>query len=178
MRPELVNSSRTRIRLPVAAFTALCGVAVAVGSLLTWISARGARPRMGMDHTSFSGMLVYSFVNGSPFWKSVGFVVLVLGVLMVIGALTGLRTLAVLAALLALAAAGMWIGLIVHHYNTPNLPNAHYLNPANLPWSDLREGAWLTIAGAVLGLLSAFLLRRRIRGPAGEAVATGRDPLD
>ncbi len=178
MRPELVNSGRTRIRLPVAMFTALCGVATAVGSLLTWLSARGARPRMGMDHTSFSGMLVYSFANGSPFWKSVGLVVLVLGVLMAIGALVGLRTLTVLAAVLALGAAGMWIGLIVHHYNTPNLPNAHYLNPANLPWSDLREGAWLTIAGAVLGLLSAFLLRRRIREPASEAMAAGRDRLD
>jgi hypothetical protein len=133
-----------------------------------------------MDHTSFSGMvvLVYSFADGNRFWKSVGFVVLVLGVLMVIGALTGLRTLIVLAALLALAAAGMWIGLIVHHYNTPNLPNGHYLNPANLPWSDLREGAWLMIVGAALGLLSAFLLRRRIRESAGEAMATGHDRLD
>jgi hypothetical protein len=131
-----------------------------------------------MDHTSFSNMLVYSFANGNPFWKSVGFVVLVLGVLMAIAALTGLRTLTVLAALLVLAAAGMWIGLTVHHYNTPNLPNGHYLNPANLPWSDLREGAWLTIAGVVLGLLSAFWLRRRIREPTREAVAAGRDRLD
>ncbi len=160
MRLKLVKSARTRIRLPVAAFTALCGVATAVGSLLTWVSARGVRPRMGMNHTSFSQMLVYSFANADAFWKSAGFVVLVLGALMLIGALAGLRTLTLLAAVLALAAAGMWIGLIVHHYNTPNLPNAHYLNPANLPWSDLREGAWLTIAGAAFGLLSAFLLRR------------------
>jgi len=159
-------------------FTALCGVAAAVGSLLTWVSARGARPRMGMDHRSFSGVLVYSFANGNPFWRSVGFVVLVLGGLMVIGALAGVRMLTVLAAVLALAAVGMWIGLIVHHYNTPNLPNAHYLNPANRPWSDLREGAWLTMASAVLGLLSAFLLRRRIREPASEAMAAGRDRLD
>jgi LPXTG-motif cell wall-anchored protein len=131
-----------------------------------------------MGHTSFSQMLVYSFANVNPFWKSAGFVLLALGVLMAIGALAGLRTLTVLAALLALAAAGMWIGLIEHHYNTPNQPNAHYLNPANLPWSDLRAGAWLTIAGAVLALLSAFLLRRRIREPASEAVTTGRDRLD
>src|SRR5712691_2607492 len=47
MRLELVKSTRTRIRLPVATFTALCGVATAAGSLLTWVSARGARPRMG-----------------------------------------------------------------------------------------------------------------------------------
>lgn len=174
----VINNARTRIRLPVAAFTALCGVATAVGGLLTWVSARGPRPRLGMDHTSFSKMLVYSFANGSPFWTSAGFAVLVLGVLMVIGALGGLRTLTVLAAVLALAAAGIWLGLIVHHYNTPNLPNVHYANPANLPWSDLREGAWLTIAGAALGVVSAFWLRRRIREPASGAVATGRDRLD
>ncbi len=178
MRLELARSARTRIRLPVAAFTALCGVATAAGGLLTWVSARGARPTMGMDHTSFPEMLVYSFADGNPFWKSAGFVVLMLGVAIVIGALAGLRTLTVLAAVLALAAAGMWIGLIVPHYTTPNLPNAHYLNPANLPWPDLRAGAWLTIAGAVLGLLSAFWLRRRVRSPAREAVAAGRDRLD
>ncbi|MGE5286513.1 MAG: hypothetical protein ACM3ML_04775 [Micromonosporaceae bacterium] len=120
---QLVNSSRARIRLPVAAFTALCGAATAAGSLLTWLTARGARPRMGMAHTSLRQMLVYSFANTSPFWTSAGFAVLLLGVLMVIGALAGLRTLTALAALLALAAAGMWIGLDVHHYNTPNLPN-------------------------------------------------------
>lgn len=162
----------TRIRPPTAVFTALCGVATAVGGLLTWVSSRGARPKMGIGHTSFSGMLVWSFANGSPFWKSAGFVVLVLGALMVIGALAGLRTLTVLAAVLALAAAGMWLGVVTHHYNTPNLPNAHYLNPANLPWSDLRDGAWLTICGGVLGLLSAFLLRKRVR-EAGVGAGSG-----
>jgi hypothetical protein len=165
MRLELLKSGRTRIRPPVAAVTALCGAVTAAGSLLTWVSARGARPRMAIDHTSLRQMLVYSFADVNPFWKSVGVVVLVLGVLMVIGALAGLRTLTVLAALPELAVAGMWIGLIVHHYNTPNLPNVHYANPANLPWSDLREGAWLTITGAVLGLLSAFWLRRRVHTP-------------
>jgi hypothetical protein len=155
-------SAQTRIRLPTAAFTAGCGAAIAIGSFLTWVSVRGPRPRLGMDHTSFPQMLVYSFANGSPFWKSAGFVMLVLGVLTVIGALTGLRTLTVLATLLALAVAGMWIGLTVHHYNAPDLPNAHYANPVNLPWSDLREGAWLAIAGATGGLLSAFWLRQPV----------------
>lgn len=169
-----IKNPRTRVRLPVAAFTTLCGVATAAGGLLTWVSAGGARPRLGIDHTSFSKMLVNSVANGSPFWTSAGFAVLVLGVLMVIGALAGLRTLTVLAAVLALAAAGMWIGLIMHHYNTPSLPNVHYANPANLPWSDLREGAWLTISGALLGVVSAFWLSRRIRESARGAVAAGR----
>ncbi len=175
---RLLKNPRTRIRLPVATFTTLCGVATAIGGLLTWVSARGPRPRLGMDHTSFSKMLVYSFANGSPFWQSAGDAVLVLGVLMVIGALAGLRTLTVLAVVLALAAAGIWLGLIVHHYNTPTPPNVHYANPANLPWPDLREGAWLTIAGAALGVVSAFWLRLRIHEPASGAVATGRDRLD
>lgn len=165
MRLELLNSARSRIRLPVATFTALCGVATAVGGLGTWVSAHGARPAMGMDHTSLSQMLVYSAVHVNSFWKSAGFVVVVLGVLMAIGALAGPRTLTVLAAAASLAAAGMWIGLIEHHYVTPDLPNSHYLNPAYLPWSSLREGAWLTILGALLGLLSAFWLRRRAGEP-------------
>lgn len=114
-----------------------------------------------MDHASLSQMLFYSFAHVTTFWESAGFAVLMLGAAMVIGALTGLRTLAVVAGLLALAAGGMWIGLVVHHFNTPGLPNSHYLNPANLPWADLRAGAWLTIAGAALGLVIGFWLRRR-----------------
>lgn len=164
MTTEPFSSARARIRPQVAAFTALCGAATAIGSLLTWISARGPRPAMGMGHTSLSQMLVYSFADAGSFWKSAGFAVLILGAAMIAGALAGIRTLAVLAGLLALAAAGMWTGLVVHHFNTPALPNSHYLNPANLPWADLRAGAWLTITGAVLGLVSAFWLRRR---PAG-----------
>ena len=161
------NSGRTRIRPQVAAFTALCGAAVVIGSLLTWVSAHGARPALGMGHTSLRQMLVYSFADVTTFWKSVAFAVLILGAAMVIGALTGLRTLAVLAGLLALGAGGMWIGLVVHHFNTPGLPNSHYLNPANLPWAQLREGAWLTIAGAAGGLVSAFWLRGRLAGRPG-----------
>jgi hypothetical protein len=48
---------------------------------------------------------------------------------------------------------------------TPNLPNSHYLNPTNLPWSDLRQGAWLTIVGAVIGLVSVLFVRRRMPEP-------------
>jgi hypothetical protein len=160
MTLELFSSARTRVRPQVAAFTAACGAATAIGSLLTWVSARGARPEMGMLYTSLARMLVYTFAVGS-FWSSVAFAVLILGAAMVVGALAGVRALAVLAGLLALAASGMWIGLVVHHFNTPGLPNSHYLNPANLPWADLRAGAWLTLTGAALGLVSAFWLRRR-----------------
>lgn len=161
MTPDPPGSGRARIRPQVAALTAMCGVAIVVGSLLTWVSAHGARPAMGMDHTSLRQMLVYTFAHVTMFWASVAFAVLILGVLMVSGALAGLRTLAVLAGLLALACGEMWIGLVVHYFNTPGLADSHYLHPANLPWAQLRAGAWLTINGAVLGLVSAFWLRGR-----------------
>lgn len=78
-----------------------CGVVTGIGGLFTWIGARGPRPTVGIDHTSFSKMLVYTLVDGSPFVKSVGFVTVVLGLLMVIGAISGLRILAVLGGVLA-----------------------------------------------------------------------------
>jgi hypothetical protein len=160
LRPD--GSSRTRTRLAVATITSLGGVTVMAGALLTWLSARGPRPATGMTHTSLSRMLVYTYTATGSFWTSAASAVLVLGFLLVIGGLAGLRTLSVITALLTLAASGMWIGVVVHHYNTPSLPNVHYANPLNLPWSDLRAGAWLTISAAALGLISAFWLRRRI----------------
>ncbi|HUB92901.1 MAG TPA: hypothetical protein VMB52_00165 [Verrucomicrobiae bacterium] len=138
---------------------ALCGALVAIGSPITWISAQGARPETWMAHTSFSKMLVYTFVGSAPFFESVGFVICILGVLMVVEALIGRWILTLPTALLAIAAEVMWLGLVTHHYNTPNLPNIHELNPANLPWGSLRAGAWMVLAGAMLGLFSSVLLR-------------------
>jgi hypothetical protein len=148
-----------RDRLPTAIVACACGAASGIGGLVTWITAHNGRPRLGMDHTSFSKMLVYRFVAEHSFMRSVGFVVLLLGAVMVIGALSGLRVLTVLGAVLSLALAGMWIGLTVHDYNTPHLANSYYLNPVHLPWSSLREGAWLTIGGALVGILSSLVLR-------------------
>jgi hypothetical protein len=159
---QLARSSRTKLRLAAATITSLGGVTVMAGAPLTWLSARGPRPATGLTHTSLSRMLVYTYTAASSFWTSAAFAVLLLGLLIVIGGLAGLRTLAVIAALLTLAASGMWIGVVVHHFNTPGLPNVHYANPVNLPWSDLRAGAWLTISAAALGLVSAFWLRRRM----------------
>ena len=84
--------------------------------------------------------------------------VLVFGVLMVIGGLLGMRVFTLIGSVLAIGTGGMWIGLVAHHFSTPQLPNSYYLNPANLPWSTLHVGAWLTICGAVLGLFSTFVL--------------------
>ena len=149
--------TRTRARVRTALWASVCGGATATGGLLTWVSAKGPRPTMGPDHTSFSKMLVYTLATRTPFVKSVGFALLVLGVAMVIGGLSGLRILSALSAVVALGVGGMWIGLVVHHFNTPHLPNSYSLNPAHLPWSALRAGAWLTLAGALLGLLSTLV---------------------
>jgi hypothetical protein len=149
--------TRNRARLPTAVCAGACGVATATGGLLTWVSATGPRPTMGLAHTSFSKMLVYTLATRTPYVKSVGFVLLALGIAMVIGALSGLRILTALSAVVALAVGGMWIGLAVHHFNTPHLPNSYALDPAHLPWSALRIGAWLTLSGALLGLLSTVV---------------------
>lgn len=64
MRLGLSGSTRTSVRLPVAVFTAVCGAATAAGSLLTWLSARGARPGMGVRHTSLARMLALAAAGG------------------------------------------------------------------------------------------------------------------
>lgn len=145
-------------RTPTALFASCCGVATAIGGFLPWIGAGGVRPALGVDHTAFSKMLVYAWVD-APFGKSVGFAVLVFGTLMVIGGLSGLRIFTAFGAVLALAAGGMWIGLVAHHFDTPKFPNSYYLNPTHLPWSNLCAGAWITICASGLGLLSTVLLR-------------------
>jgi hypothetical protein len=149
--------TRAQARVPTAVWASVCGGASATGGLLTWVTATGPRPTMGMDHTSFSRMLVYTLAPRTPYVKSVVFAFLVLGIAMVIGALSGLRILTALSAVVALAVGGMWIGLVVHHYNTPQLPNSYSLDPAHLPWSALRAGAWLTLGSASFGLLSTLV---------------------
>jgi hypothetical protein len=60
---------------------------------------------------------------------------------------------AALFALVALVGAGLWVGLDASHFHS-----------SNLPYSDLRLGAWLAIGGGLIGLISAFFLRRSSSG--------------
>ena len=139
----------TRRRSAGAAVIAtLSGVAIAVGGVLPWVCARGRRPASGITHTSVMGLFHWSY-QASPFLRSFGLVTVVAGIVVVIGALIGSRVLTALFSLLALAAAGLWIGLNATHYN-----------PVDMPYSDLRVGAWLTVGGGLAGLISAFFLRR------------------
>ena len=141
-----------RRRPGVVFLAALCGIAIGVGALLPWVSARGPRPASGITHTSVAGLFRWSYEDTSQFLRSFGAVVLVAGVLVFLGALAAGRLVVGLFALVALAAAGLWIGL-----------NASHFNPTDLPFSDLRIGAWLTVVGGLVAFLSAFAIRRRRR---------------
>ena len=141
---------RTRRRAAVAVLVALCGIAIAGGSVLTWIGARGRRPSSGIRHTAISGLLHWTYQSTGLFTHSFAMVTLVAGALVFVGGLFASRLLGGLFSLVALAAAAAWIGL-----------NATRYSPVNLPYSDLRLGAWLTLGGSMVGLLSSFSMRHR-----------------
>lgn len=140
---------RTRRRAAVAALVVLCGIAIAAGSVLTWVSARGRRPSSGIRHTAIAGVLHWTYQDSATFTRSWAMVVLVAGALVLVGGVFASRLLAGLFSLVALAASGVWIGLNATHYS-----------PTDLPYSDLRIGAWLAIGGGLIGLLSSFFMRR------------------
>ena|SRR5258708_10520262 len=137
-------------RAGIAVLVGLCGIAIVAGSRISWLSARGARPASGIAGTSLTGLLHWSYQPCHSFVSSFAFAVDVAGVLVFVGGLLASRLVAGVFSFLALVAAGLWIALNASHYS-----------PVNLPAADLRSGAWLTIGGAVLGLVSAPFLRRR-----------------
>ena len=130
----------------------LCGIAIAAGAFLTWINARGARPASGIRHTSITGLFHWMYQTTPSFLHSFAVVVVGAGALVFIGGLVANRFMGVLFSLVTLAAAGLWIGLNASHYHT-----------TDLPYSDLRYGAWLVIGGGLIGLIFSFLLRRAVR---------------
>ena len=122
---QLARSSRIRTRLSVATITSLGGMAV-YGRRSAGLAQRTRpAPSDGNDaHVTGADARLQLYRHK---------VVLDLGRLRgnrggVPGRdrLAGLRTLAVIAAMLTLAASGMWIGVVAHHYDTPSLPNVHY----------------------------------------------------
>jgi hypothetical protein len=143
---------RTLRHAGAAVVVELCGIAIAAGALLTWIDARGARPRSGISHTSIAGLFHWSYRTVAAFPRSFGMVVLIAGIGVLVGGLVGSRFLSGLFGLIALAAAGLWIALNATHYS-----------PTALTYRDLQIGAWLTIGGAVIGQIGATLLRRSAR---------------
>jgi hypothetical protein len=140
---------RNRRRNSVALLVALCGAAIVVGSFLSWVAARGRRPASGIEHTAISGLFHWSYQYSGSFLSSFAMVVVVTGALVIIGGVTASRFVTALFSLVALAAGGLWIGLNASHYSA-----------TNLPYTDLRIGAWLVVGGALIALISGFLLRR------------------
>lgn len=143
---------RQRHRARVGVFISLCGIVIAVGGMLGWVRARGARPASGIDHAALSGLVHWSQAYTSSFLRSFGFAVVIAGVLVFIGGVFGSRVAAGLFSLVAFAAAIFWVVLEAAKYGS-----------VAFPFSDLRIGALLTIAASLLALISTtFLLRRRI----------------
>jgi hypothetical protein len=124
-------------------------MAIAFGSIQTWIGARGSRPGAGISHTAIAGLLHWTYLNSGTFTRSFAMVVVLAGGLVFVGGMVGSQQLASLFSFIALAASGLWIALYATHYS-----------PTDLPYSDLRLGAWLAIGGSVIGLLSSFFVRR------------------
>jgi hypothetical protein len=140
---------RTRRRPAVAALIAVCGIAIAIGAIQTWVGSRGHRPTSGIEHTAIAGVLHWGYQSTDSFASSFAMVVLLAGALVFAGGILAVRQLASVFSFIALAASGIWIGL-----------NAIPYSPTDLLYSDLRLGAWLAIGGGVIGLVSSFSVRR------------------
>ena len=132
----------------VCVLLVLCGAAIIAGSRLGWVTASGNRPASGIVSTSLTGLQHWSYEASSTYFDSFSFAILVAGALVVLAGLLASRFLAALFSFIALAGAGLWIGL-----------NATHFGPVDLTFSDLRIGAWLTIAGGLVGLVSSFSVR-------------------
>jgi hypothetical protein len=135
-------------RALVAIIVALCGLAIAFGAIQPWIRPRGRRPGSGVSHTAIAGVVHWSYQHTASFDRSFAMVLVVAGGLVVVGGLIASELVASLFSFIALAATGAWIGLNATHYN-----------PVNLPYTDLRTGAWSAIGGSLLGLLFSFFIR-------------------
>ena len=135
--------------MPVAVLVALCGVAIALASLQSWVRAGGTRPASGIEHTAIQGALHWQYQSTASFTNSFALVVLVAGALVFVGGVFASPLVASLFSFVALATTGVWIGL-----------NATIYSPTDLRYGDLRLGAWLAIGGGLIGLMGSFFLRR------------------
>lgn len=149
----MTSAEQTRVRVPVALLGMLSGAAIIVSSFVTWINGRGDRPGTGVADTSVAQLFRWTWRNNVGFATSVGLVLLILGILVVIGAFVGSRVGVFLASLLAFAVSFMWGARMISYYNDAGLWPVR-------SWSDLRQGAYLGIIGALVGAVSSFWLRR------------------
>ena len=78
----------------MAVLVGLCGIAIVWGGRLGWVSARGARPASGINETSVTGLLTWSYKPCQSFVQSFSFAVIVAGVLVFVGGLLASRLMA------------------------------------------------------------------------------------
>ena len=123
-------------RAGVAILVWICGIALVAAARICLVCGRASRPPSGISGTSLTGLLRWSYQPCQTFVNSFGFAVVVAGAGVFLGGLLASRFLASLFSFLALAAAGLWLALNASHYSH-----------VDLPASDLRVGAWLTIGG-------------------------------
>jgi len=96
----------------------------------------------------------WSYQYSGSFLTSFAMVVVVAGTVVFLGGLAASRLLAVFSRSSLYTHTGLWIGLDASHYNS-----------ADMPYSDLRIGAWLTIGGGLIELISGFVVRRSLVRP-------------
>jgi hypothetical protein len=134
----------------VCVLVVLCGAAIIAGTRLGWVTASGRRPASGISDTSLTGLQHWSYEASSSYFTSFSFAILAAGALVVLAGVLASTFLATLFSFIALVGAGLWIGLNATHFSLVSLTSA-----------DLRIGAWLTIGGGLLGLVSSFFMRAR-----------------
>ena len=128
----------------------LCGIAIGVGSELSWIRARGARPAAGITHAAIASVLHWSLQPTGSYLKSFAFAIVIAAALVFLGGVFGSRVVSGIFAAVALAAAIIWLALEAGKYSK-----------VDLPFSDLRIGALLTGGAALIALAATAYLRRR-----------------
>src|SRR5215469_219855 len=126
------------------------GIFIALGAELGWVRARGKRPASGIKHAALSSLANWSYQDTGSFLRSFGLVVVIAGVLVFVGGVFGSRVATGLFSLVALAVAVLWIVLESIKYSA-----------VDLPFSDLRIGALLTLGASLLALIGTAFLRRR-----------------
>lgn len=149
----MTSVEQTQVRVPVVVLGTLSGAAIIVSSFVTWIDGRGERPGTDVTHTSVAKLFRWTWRNNVGFGTSVGLVLLILGILVVVGALGGSRVALFVLSLLAFVVSFMWGARMISYYNDAGLWPVR-------SWSDLRQGAYLGIIGSIVGVVSSLWLRR------------------
>jgi hypothetical protein len=128
----------------------LAAVAVLAAAFLPWLGADPAHPQLAARQVALRDLFKGIHDADPPFRGSAEFVLLICVAALVVGTLTASRFLVLLGALLPALIFIDWLVL-----------EASHLASGNLGAADLRIGAWLTLTGAVLGLLCWAAWRRR-----------------